>query len=337
MSQDEFSSDVSDSVGAPARAASPAAVLVPPSEVLIETFLEMIASERGAALRTRLAYKADLEDFARWYAPTSIAIAQTAEVRAYLAERGRQGLTVRSQARRLSALRQFYRFLVQENLRPDDPVARQPMPGYRPGLPHPLTEEEVAHLIEVGTVGHEEPRRDLVSKAALELLYTTGLRISELLSLPANCVQREGPMLLVRGKGGRERLVPFSAEARQAAEALVHYDAILDSPWLFPGRKPQRPLTRQGFDRILHACALKAGMDPTRLSPHVLRHSFATHLLNRGADLRALQMLLGHADIATTQIYTQVMNERLKEVVQTHHPLNLSNAPAAEAETQQDS
>ncbi|GBQ06870.1 hypothetical protein AA15669_1125 [Saccharibacter floricola DSM 15669] len=128
-------------------------------------------------------------------------------------------------------------------------------------------------------------------------------------------------MLLVRGKGGRERLVPFAKGARQAAEALVRYDTILDSPWLFPGRNPQRPLTRQGFDKILHACALKAGFDPQRISPHVLRHSFATHLLNRGADLRALQMLLGHADIATTQIYTQVMGERLKEAVQKYHPL----------------
>ncbi|WP_277751706.1 tyrosine recombinase [Oecophyllibacter saccharovorans] len=289
---------------------------------MIEAFLEMLASERGAALRTRQAYRADLEDFARWLGPDSIARADTGQLRAYLAQRGREGLSVRTQARRLSALRQFYRFLLQENLRADNPVASQPMPAYRPGLPHPLTEEEVAQLIAAGTTGHEDPRRDLVSRAALELLYTTGLRVSELLALPASCLQRSGPMLLVRGKGGRERLVPFSAQARQAAQALAQYDAVLASPWLFPGRKPQRPLTRQGFDRILHACALKAGLDPQRLSAHVLRHSFATHLLNRGADLRALQMLLGHADIATTQIYTQVMSERLQEVMRTHHPLS---------------
>lgn len=288
---------------------------------LIDAFLEMLASERAAAFRTRLAYRADLEDFARWMAPASIAVAWPRDIRAYFVAKGCEGLSVRSQARRTSSLRQFYRFLLQEGYRSDDPTEDQPMPGYRAGLPHPLSESEVNTLLDKGTCGHDEPRRDFVSRAALELLYTTGLRISELLTLPASCAQRQEGMLLVRGKGGRERLVPFSKNARQAAEALVRYDAILDSPWLFPGRNPQRPLTRQGFDRILYACAVKAGFDPRRISPHVLRHSFATHLLNRGADLRALQMLLGHADIATTQIYTQVMGERLKEVVHEHHPL----------------
>lgn len=288
---------------------------------LIEAFLEMIVSERAAAVRTRLAYQADLEDFARWMAPTSIAVAQPSDIRSYFVDKGCEGLSVRSQARRVSSLRQFYRFLLQENYRLDDPTEDQPMPGYRPGLPRPLSESDINTLLDYGTQGHDDPRRDLVSRAALELLYTTGLRISELLLLPATCVQRREGMLLVRGKGGRERFVPFSKGARQAAEALVRYDAMVDSPWLFPGRKPERPLTRQGFDRILYACAVKAGFDPKRVSPHVLRHSFATHLLNRGADLRALQMLLGHADIATTQIYTQVMGTRLKEVMNKHHPL----------------
>ncbi|MXV36120.1 MULTISPECIES: tyrosine recombinase [unclassified Saccharibacter] len=288
---------------------------------VIEAFLEMLASERAAALRTRLAYRADLEDFACWVAPASIADAASSDLRAYVVAKGREGLSVRSQARRLSSLRQFYRFLLQDNYREDDPTEDHPIPGYRASLPHPLSEGEINTLLDKGTCGHDDPRRDYVSRAAIELLYTTGLRISELLSLPASCVQRQEEMLLVRGKGGRERLVPFAKGARQAAEALVRYDTILDSPWLFPGRNPQRPLTRQGFDKILHACALKAGFDPQRISPHVLRHSFATHLLNRGADLRALQMLLGHADIATTQIYTQVMGERLKEAVQKYHPL----------------
>ncbi|MXV44071.1 tyrosine recombinase [Saccharibacter sp. 17.LH.SD] len=282
----------------------------------------MLASERAAALRTRLAYRADLEDFVNWLGPRNLANVSAMDVQSYFVEKGREGLAVRSQARRLSALRQFFRFLIQENIRQDDPTVDQPMPGYRAGLPHPLSEAEVTLLLEEGTRGHDDPRRDLVARAALELLYTTGLRISELLMLPASCVQRQEGMLLVRGKGGRERLVPFSLGAREAATALVNYDAILDSPWLFPGRKPQRPLTRQGFDKILQACALKVGFDPSRVTPHVLRHSFATHLLNRGADLRALQMLLGHVDIATTQIYTQVMGERLKDIVRQHHPLS---------------
>lgn len=291
------------------------------SSRLIEMFLEMLAAERGAAERTRLAYGADLEDFAAWCAPTSLEDVGGERIKGYFSSRGRAGLSVRSQARRLSALRQFYRFLVQEAIRLDDPTQKQAMPGYRPSLPHPLSEEEMQKLLEEGTKGHESERRDLLTRAALELLYTTGMRISELLALPAQCTLRQGPMLLVRGKGGRERLVPFSKNARKAAEALLAYDSDLDSPWLFPGRSPDKPLTRQGFDKILLAAAEKASIDPLRVSPHVIRHSFATHLLNRGADLRALQMLLGHADIATTQIYTQVMSERLKEVVKTHHPL----------------
>lgn len=291
---------------------------------LIEMFLEMICSERAAARRTAMAYGADLEDFARWCAPLSLGDVGGDRLKSYFSSRGRAGLSVRSQARRLSALRQFYRFLMQEAIRLDDPTQKQLMPGYRPKLPHPLSEEEVQLLLEVGTQNHEDERRDLVARAALELLYTTGLRISELLSLPSHCVLHQGAMLTVRGKGGRERLVPFSASARKAAEALHLYDAELESPWLFPGRKPDKPLTRQGFDKILVACAHKAGIDSARVSPHVIRHSFATHLLNRGADLRALQMLLGHADIATTQIYTQVMSERLREVVTTHHPLSQS-------------
>lgn len=293
----------------------------PESEGLIDAFLETLLAERGAAQRTRLAYRADLEDFARWCSPTALADVGSSRVHTYLADLGRAGITPRTQARRLSCLRQFARFMLQMGVRDDEMTAGQITPHYQSGLPHPLSEEEVKRLLEKGTCGHPDLRRDLLSRVALELLYTTGLRISELLSLPATCVRHRGGMLPVRGKGGRERLVPFSSTAREAAEALLAYDAVLDSPWLFPGRNPKKPLTRQGFDKILYACALKAGLDPQRVSPHVLRHSFATHLLNRGADLRALQMLLGHADITTTQIYTQVMTERLKEAVKQHHPL----------------
>lgn len=281
----------------------------------------MLAAERGAALKTRQAYASDLADFAAHCEPVSLGDAQGGEVQSYLAELSRAGLAARTAARRLSCLRQFYRFLMLESVREDDPTERQQAPKIASSLPRPLDEAEIRLLLEVGTRGHENERRDIVSRAALELLYTTGLRISELLALPATCVHVRGPMLLVRGKGGRERLVPLSQTAREAADQLVHFDRDLGSPWLFPGRNPHKPLTRQGFDKILLACALKAGIDPDRVSPHVLRHSFASHLLAHGADLRALQMLLGHADIATTQIYTQVMSERLRQAVSAHHPL----------------
>ncbi|MBS1073529.1 tyrosine recombinase [Gluconobacter sp. Dm-73] len=287
----------------------------------VEAFLEMLAAERGAALKTRQAYASDLADFAAHCAPVSLGDVQGRDVQSYLAELSRAGLAARTAARRLSCLRQFYRFLMLESVREDDPTERQQAPKVASSLPRPLDEAEIRLLLEVGTRGHENERRDIVSRAALELLYTTGLRISELLALPETCVHVRGPMLLVRGKGGRERLVPLSQTAREAADQLVHFDRDLGSPWLFPGRNPQKPLTRQGFDKILLACALKAGVDPDRVSPHVLRHSFASHLLAHGADLRALQMLLGHADIATTQIYTQVMSERLRQAVSAHHPL----------------
>lgn len=292
-----------------------------PEDRYSEAFLEMLASERGAAKLTRAAYAADLADVGRFLAPNRLADASASDIAAYLASLSRQKLSARTAARRLSCLRQYYRFLMLESVRDDDPTARQIAPKVSATLPRPLSEAEIRQLLDVGTKGHDDERRDLVARAALELLYTTGLRISELLALPAVCVQAKGAMLLVRGKGGRERLVPLSQAARAAAEALVDYDRDLGSLYLFPGRNPDKPLTRQGFDKILYACALKADIDPERVSPHVLRHSFASHLLARGADLRALQMLLGHADIATTQIYTQVMAERLRQLVSAHHPL----------------
>lgn len=294
----------------------------------IELFLEMLAVERNAAWRTRQAYAADLEDFHRYCreqgAPGEAALltADAGIVQRYLATLGAEGKAARTAARRLSCLKQFYRFLLREGLRQDDPTARERAPRLKPALPKLLSEQEVIALIEHGTVGHPDARRDLVSRAAIELLYATGLRISELLALPASLPKGQAPMALVRGKGGRERLVPISDKARSAATELAEADRTLGSPWLFPGRDPSRPLTRQGFDKILAQSALLADLDPARVTPHVLRHSFASHLLDRGADLRALQMLLGHADIATTQIYTHVMAERLRQVVSAHHPLS---------------
>ncbi|MBQ5516346.1 MAG: tyrosine-type recombinase/integrase, partial [Acetobacter sp.] len=165
-------------------------------------------------------------------------------------------------------------------------------------------------------------RRRLVARAALELLYTSGLRISELLTLPREALGKGDHMIVVRGKGGRQRLVPLSESAREAVKSLLQKNEASRSPYLFPGRVPTKPMTRQAFDRILRDVALRAGIDPVRLSPHVLRHSFATHLLAHGADLRALQVLLGHADIATTQIYTHVQSEHLVRVLNVHHPLS---------------
>jgi len=293
-----------------------------------EAFLEMLAAERNAAPRTRQAYAADLADFIAFLtrscvgAPVALLDATQSEISAYTASGVQSGLSSSSAARRLSCLRQFYRFAHRENWCPRDPTEGVAMPRLDKPLPKLLSEAQIDVLLDRGCCGHEDPRRDLVSRAALELLYTTGLRISELLSLPGRVFQSEAPMVLIRGKGGRERLIPISHAAREAARALLHHDRDIDSPYLFPGRNPHKPLTRQGFDKILSQAALRAGLDPDQISPHVLRHSFATHLLERGADLRALQMLLGHADIATTQIYTHVMQERLRQVLAQHHPLS---------------
>ena len=228
-----------------------------------------------------------------------------------------EGLSARTAARRLSALRQFHRFLLREEVRRDDPTALLDTPRLPAALPKYLSESEVDALLAAAV---ERPGRPgLVARAALEILYATGLRVSELLGLPRAALAGDAALLLVRGKGGRERLVPLSDAAKQAAAALAAESAT--SRWLFPGRDPRQPLTRQAFFVLLKQVALAAGLDPARVSPHVLRHSFASHLLARGADLRSLQMLLGHADIATTQIYTHVLAERLQRLVEAHHPL----------------
>ncbi|MBB2201251.1 tyrosine recombinase [Gluconacetobacter tumulisoli] len=292
-----------------------------------EAFLEMLAAERGAAPNTLKAYARDLDDFAAHarLGGRGIHDADPGLLRDYMAGLARGGLSPRTQARRLSCLKQFHLFLAREGVRPDNPADLLDAPRLAPPLPRFLSESEVEALLAACAPGTDsgmpEARRWLVARAALEMLYASGLRISELLALPRRSLAGAAQMLLVRGKGGRERVVPLSAAARGAAEALAAHDRALGSPYLFPGRDPRRPLTRQGFDRILHDVGLRAGLDPERLSPHVLRHSFATHMLARGADLRALQVLLGHADIATTQIYTHVLAERLRQAMEAHHPL----------------
>lgn len=292
----------------------------------IGSFLEMMAAERGAAVNTLAAYRRDLEDFAAHARNRGRAVssASTEDLRAYLAGLDASGLSARTQARRLSALRQFHRFLLDEGIRGDDPTAILDSPKLGRPLPKVLTEGEVKRLIDAASArgGFEGTR--LV--ALLELIYGTGLRVSELVGLPLSALKRDAPVLLVRGKGDKERLVPLT---KAAIDAVATYRAERDgqaklkaSPWLFPSRGDSGHLTRQRFAQSLKELAVEVGIDPRRLSPHVLRHAFATHLIDHGADLRSVQQMLGHADIATTQIYTHVAQDRLGRLVSERHPLS---------------
>jgi integrase/recombinase XerD len=279
----------------------------------------MLVAERGAARNTLLAYQADLDDFSAFAAARghSPAGCDATLLQSYMAGLQRAGLAARTASRRLSALRQFHRFLLREGVRSDDPTSLLDAPRLPRTLPKYLTEQEVDALL--AAANRWEGRRGALARATLEILYATGLRVSELLSLPRSALAGDAAMLLIKGKGGKERIVPLSDAAKTAAAALV---AMQDKTrFLFPGRDPRRALTRQAFFLLLKQLALEAGLDPARLSPHVLRHSFASHLLAHGADLRSLQLLLGHADIATTQIYTHVLAERLQRLVEAHHPL----------------
>ena len=280
----------------------------------LESFLEMLAVERGAARNTLAAYRADLLDVAASL-PGPLATADEAGLRHYLVGLSKAGFSPRTAARRLSAMRHFFRHLLRDGVRADDPTERLDAPRAARGLPKYLTEAEIVALL--AAVSGLPPQRAALMRAALEMLYATGLRVGELLALPATALRSDAALLMVRGKGGKQRMVPLSDAARAAAALLP----ARDSPWLFPGREPGRALTRQGFALLLKRVALLAGLDPARVSPHVLRHSFASHMLARGADLRSLQLLLGHVDISTTQIYTHVEEGRLAAVLQAHHPL----------------
>ena len=289
----------------------------------VEAFLEMMAAERGAARNTLAAYRADLEAFAAYAAARGegAAEASAATLHGWMRSLG-PPLSPRTAARRLSSLRGFHRFLARNGVRADDPTALLDAPTLPRTLPRFLSEAEVDALLVAAR--RRAGRPGLVGTAALEALYATGLRVSELLGLRREALSGDAELLLVRGKGGRERLVPLSAAARAAAAALRADTA--GSPWLFPGRDPRRAMTRQGFFALLKVVALDAGLDPARVSPHVLRHSFASHMLARGADLRSLQLLLGHASITTTGIYTHVLAERLQRLVELHHPLATKGA-----------
>ncbi len=290
----------------------------------VEAFLEMLAAERGAAQLTLAAYRADLVDAARFLGSTALEAAATEDLRRYLGKLARSRLQPRTAARRLSALRQFYKFLVTDARRKDDPTAALDSPRLGRPLPKLVSEAEAAALIDAANAKAGAEGARLV--CLLELLYAAGLRVSELVSLPLAATRGDRRFLVLRGKGGKERLVPLGARARAAlASYLDRRGAFLGegegSRFLFPSRSAAGHLTRRRCGQLLKELALAARIDPARLSPHVLRHAFATHLLERGADLRSVQEMLGHADIATTQIYTHVAGERLQRLVREHHPL----------------
>ncbi|SFC71355.1 site-specific tyrosine recombinase XerD [Tropicimonas isoalkanivorans] len=299
----------------------------------IATFLEAQAAELDAAQNTLLAYGRDLKDFADWVDTRKLSFAGVCreDVEAYLIHCDAQGLSQATRARRLSAIRQLYRFAFEEGWRGDNPAIRIKGPGRRKSLPKTLDLAEVDALLAAAETTGRSPRDRVRNTCLMQLLYATGMRVSELVSLPVAAARGQPDMLLVRGKGGKERLVPLSTPARAALDAwLVERDAgeaddrargRPASRYLFPSTGTLGHLTRHRFYALIKELAVAGGVSPAKVTPHTLRHAFATHLLAGGADLRAIQTLLGHADISTTEIYTHVLDDRLKDLVLEHHPL----------------
>ncbi len=294
---------------------------------LIDAFLEMMSAERGAAANTIAAYRRDLDDYSRFLATrgSRLSMAQRDHVVGWLDRLAGEGLAAASSARKLSAVRQFHRFLCADGVRSDDPTRIVGSPRPRRALPKVLSIAEVDRLLMLAEAEANAPASPQKQASALrlyvmlELLYATGLRVSELVSLRRSAVMRDAAFLTVTGKGNKERIVPVNDRARDAVKA---YLATLEpGPWLFPAGGEDGYLSRQVFARDLKGLAGRAGVGTNRVAPHVLRHAFASHLLAGGADLRVVQTLLGHADIATTQIYTHVLDEKLRTLVETHHPL----------------
>lgn len=290
----------------------------------IGLFLEMMAVERDAAASTLKNYGRDLERFEAFLKRRgeTLETAGPADISAFLAHLDAEGLSAATAALKASALRQFYLFLYTEGLRGDNPSGDIDRPKTRRPLPKHLSPEEVARLMDAAG---ERDARGLRLKAMVELIYSAGLRVSELTSLPRAAYRKGAKALIIRGKGGKERAAPIGAEAAAALDAYLRVRAVFageeDSPWMFPSRGKTGRITPARFAQLLKDLAVKSGIDPARLSPHVLRHAFATHLLEGGADLRSVQDMLGHADITTTQIYTHVAGARLAEIVRTRHPL----------------
>ncbi|MEZ5844610.1 MAG: tyrosine recombinase [Hyphomicrobiaceae bacterium] len=308
----------------------------PSASTLVAAFLEALAAERGAAANTLEAYRRDLDDFLGHLASIErpLAAVTPGDLARYGETLSANGLAPASIARRLSAVRQLFRHLAAEGIVEESPALNLKGPKQARALPRTLSVAEVdrliatAHRLTEGTIGRERARAVRLA-CLMELLYATGMRVSELVSLPRAVLAGDPRLLTIRGKGGRERLVPLNTAGRRALDAYLCLgeDAedgvapMLRGRYLFPSRGAEGHLTRQAFAVELKALAEAAGLSPERVSPHVLRHAFASHLLDRGADLRAVQQLLGHADISTTEIYTHVLEERLREVVNTHHPL----------------
>ena len=300
---------------------------------LIEAFLEMMSAERGAARNTLDSYRRDLADYAAFLGArgSNPERAGADLVRAYLADLEDRGFAPASAARKLSAMKQFHHFLFSEGIRGEDPTGTIDGPKRAQRLPKVLRESDVDRLIGAAEQAVDEPEigdgervRRARLHALIEMLYATGLRVSELVSLPRAALRGEARFFAIRGKGGHERIVPLTEKARQAARRYLDLRATAgagDSPWLFPSFGASGHLTRQAFARDLKDLAASAGLRAASISPHVLRHAFASHLLQNGADLRVVQQLLGHADISTTQIYTHVLEERLRTLVNEHHPL----------------
>ena len=323
-------------VGKTGRAKETARASQNSDAALTALYLDMLAAERGAGVNTLAAYRRDLEDFSAYLQDNgrSIAKAGTDKLRGYLSDLSARGMRVTTVARRLSAIRQLYRFLYAEGHRADDPAAVLQGPKRERNLPKTLSLKQVDHLLR--TAGTSDPAAPLPAQmraarlaCLVELLYATGLRVSELVSLPASAARKDVRVIVVRGKGNKERMVPLNEAAKQAMAA---YLALLKaageettreapSKWLFPSFGDSGHLTRQHFARELKTLAAASGLRAAQVSPHVLRHAFASHLLHNGADLRVVQTLLGHADISTTQIYTHVLEERLKSLVRDLHPL----------------
>lgn len=296
---------------------------------IIEAFLEMMSAERGAAANTLEAYRRDLEEAAGFLSQQKqqLAAADAASVRAYIENISAQGFAASSQSRRLSSLRQFYRFLYAENHRRDDPTATIDSPRKARPLPKTLSVDDVGRMLDLAeqeaTEGGDFAALRLY--ALVETLYATGLRVSELVGLSAAAARAGRDHILVKGKGGKERIVPLSGKAKSALAAFVaargKQPKTAGSPWLFPSPSESGHLSRQVFARDLKGLAARTGIASRLISPHVIRHAFASHLLQNGADLRVVQELLGHSDISTTQIYTHLLAERLERLVHDHHPL----------------
>ncbi|WP_288904481.1 site-specific tyrosine recombinase XerD [uncultured Sneathiella sp.] len=291
----------------------------------IEGFLEMLLTERGAAENTLSGYRRDLNDFESFAIRRGkdLTIVSAKDIQAYLKLLDDSGLMASTQARRLSAIRQLFSYLLGEDIRRDDPSLNIDSPRAGRRLPKYLTVAEVDSLLAAAEGDTPEKRRLL---SLLHLLYATGLRASELVSLPYPALREQDRFLIVRGKGNKERLVPVNQTSKQALERYLEVRDVFcpdgeHSKWLYPSRGGQGFLTRQRLGQLLKSLAIEAGIDPAKVSPHVMRHAFASHLLANGADLRSLQKMLGHSDISTTQIYTHVLQERLKEIVTAHHPL----------------